>query len=90
MGAQFEQITYSSELSLTLIVDDIARRRRESKAASSGEPMDVGNWLNALQHQSAPLVHSRASREHLEAWLAEVENQFDGPAETPLAGLLAP
>lgn len=89
MGAQFEQITYSSELSLTLIVDDIARRRRETTAVSAGEPMDIDSWLNALQRQSAPLVSS-ASREHLEAWLEEVEKQFDAPAEAPLAGLLAP
>jgi len=89
MGAQFEQITYSSELSLTLIVDDIARRRRETKAVSVGEPMDIDSWLNALQRQSAPLVSS-ASRDHLEAWLEAVEQQFDAPADAPLAGLLAP
>jgi hypothetical protein len=89
MGAQFEQITFSSEMSLTLIVDDIARRRRETNAASSLEPMDIDSWLNALQRQAAPLVSS-ASRDHLEAWLEEVEKQFDAPADAPLAGLLAP
>jgi hypothetical protein len=89
MGAQFEQITFSSEMSLTLIVDDIARRRRETNAASM-EPMDIDSWLNALQRQSAPLVSS-ASRDHLEAWLAEVDKQFAAEGEeAPLAGLLAP
>jgi hypothetical protein len=75
MGAQFDHITYSSEVSLTLIVDDIARQRRSStfQAAANAAPMDIVGWLNALQRQSASLVHSRASREHLEAWLEAVD-----------------
>jgi len=89
MGAHVEKITYSSEMSLTLIVDDIARRRRETTAVSSLEPMDIDSWLNALQRQSAPLV-SAASRDHLEAWLEEVEKQFGSEDASPLAGLLAP
>ena len=88
MGAQFEQITYSSEISLTLVVDDIARQRRDVPRTTVDAPLDLVSWLNALQRQSAPLVHSRASREHLEAWLEEVDRLTGGDA--PVAGLLAP
>ena len=89
MGAQFEQITYSSEVSLTLIVDDVARQRRElTRVVEAAAPLDLVSWLNALQRQSAPMVHSRASREHLEAWLDEVDRLLI--EEAPVAGLLAP
>ena len=89
MGAQFEQITYSSEVSLTLIVDDVARQRRElTRVVEAAGPLDLVSWLNALQRQSAPMVHSRASREHLEAWLDEVDRLLI--EEAPVAGLLAP
>jgi hypothetical protein len=73
MGAQFENITYSSEVSLTLLVDDVARRRGLAGSVQNASPMDLTSWLNALQLQSAPMLHSRASREHLEAWLDEVD-----------------
>ena len=76
MGAQFEQITYSAEVSLTLLVDDITRQRRDALFTSEAGPADLSNWLNALQRQAAPLVHSKASREHLEAWLDAVQQHF--------------
>ncbi len=83
MGAQFEHITYSSEVSLTLIVDDITRERRDVPVASAAGPADLSNWLNALQRQTAPLIHSKASRKNLEAWLDAVQRHFsldDDPA----------
>lgn len=89
MGAQFEQITFSSEISLTLIVDDIARQRRDAlRVVSSQEPMDLVSWINALQRQSAPMVHSRAAREHLEVWLEEVQQHIE--ADEAPAALPAP
>lgn len=93
MGAQFEHITYSSEVSLTLIVDDAARRSRElTRAVDAATPMDLTSWLNALQLQSAPMLHSRASREHLEAWLDEVDRlliEENKAEETPATALPA-
>jgi hypothetical protein len=86
MGAQFENITYSSEVSLTLIVDDVARRRGLAGTVQNASPMDLTSWLNALQLQSAPMLHSRASREHLEAWLDEVDRllvEDKAPAALP-------
>ncbi len=83
MGAQFEHVTYSPEVSLTLIVDDITRQRRD--APFKAGPLDLMSWLNALQRQSAPLVHSQASRENLEAWLDMVEQ--DEALALPLAGV---
>lgn len=79
MGAQFEQLTYTSEVSLTLIVDDIARQRRDAASPSYADagPMDLSSWLNALQRQTAPLVHSQAARDNLEAWLDEVQRHID-------------
>ena len=88
MGAQFEQVTYSSEVSLTLIVDDITRQRRDAPFYPKASPLDLVSWLNALQRQSAPLVHSTTSREHLEAWLEEVDKHIT-PGDAPITGLLA-
>jgi hypothetical protein len=91
MGAHFDNITYTSEVSLTLIVDDVARQRREAaRAADQATPMDLHSWLNALQMQSAPMVHSRASREHLEAWMDEVDRMLAAGEDAEPAGLLAP
>ena len=82
MGAQFESITYSPEISLTLIVDDIMSRRSQKAAA---EPQDLMSWLNALQRQNTPLVQSSAARENLEAWLEAVDEHFalPAPSEAP-------
>ena len=91
MGALFENITYASEVSLTLIVDDVTRQRRElTRVVDKATPMDLGNWLNALQRQSAPMLHSRTSRDHLEAWLDEVDRLLLVEEETTVVGLLAP
>ena len=73
MGLQFERITHSPTSSLTLIVDDIARERRELVAATPQAPGDMAAWLNALQVQSTPLVASKAGRADLAAWLEAVE-----------------
>ena len=89
MGLHFEQLTYSSEVSLTLIVDDITRQRRDAPFYPKAGPLDLVSWLNALQRQSAPLVHSASSREHLEAWLEEVDKHITS-TDAPIAGLLAP
>jgi len=91
MGAQFDNITYASEVSLTLIVDDVARQRREAaRVVESATPMDLHSWLNALQMQATPMVHSRASREHLEAWMDEVDRLLTAGEGAEPAGLLAP
>ena len=89
MGAHVDRITYSSEVSLTLIVDDITRQRRDAPFYPKAGPLDLVSWLNALQRQAAPLVHSAASREHLEAWLEEVDQHIMS-SEADIAGLLAP
>ncbi len=73
MGAQFEQLTYSSEVSLTLIVDDTLRQRRFAAVQPKAEPMELSSWLNALQRQSAPLLQSTSARDHLEEWLKAIE-----------------
>ncbi len=86
MGVHCEHITYSSEVSLTLIVDDITRQRHEGAGPSKTGPMDLLSWLNALQRQSAPLLHSRAARENLEAWLEEVQAHINSKDDSsPLA-----
>jgi len=85
MGAQFDRVTYSPEVSLTLIVDDIARQLRDAPSYAKAGPMDLMSWLNALQLQKAPLVQSSAARGHLEAWLDAVDAEFtlDEPAQLP-------
>lgn len=90
MGAHCEHITYSSEISLTLIVDDIARQRREGTSPSKTGPMDLLSWLNALQRQSAPLLHSKAARENLEAWLEEVQQHIDSKDDSSPSPLALP
>lgn len=89
MGAQFEHITYASEVSLTLIVDDTLRRCRQSLKSVQAEPMDLVAWLNALQRQSAPLIHSKAARLQLEAWLDDVDQHITTEAQ-PIVSLPAP
>ena len=83
MGVLFDTITYASEVSLTLIVDDVARARRSGPIESVSGPMDLSSWLNALQRQTAPLVHSKSSRANLEAWLDAVEGAFPEAAALP-------
>ena len=91
MGAQFEHLTYSSEVSLTLIVDDTLRQRRAamSSAQPKVEPMELLSWLNALQRQSAPLLQSANARDHLEEWLKAIEDNFPSP-DAEVATLPAP
>ncbi len=72
MGIQFERVTYSPRHSLTLIVDDIARHRREA-AQPTGAPIDLDAWVNALQRQSQPLIASKEGKAHLLAWLDAVD-----------------
>jgi hypothetical protein len=85
MGAQFDSVTYSPEVSLTLIVDDITRQLRGAPSYAKAGPMDLVSWLNALQRQKAPLLQSGAGREHLEAWLDAVDAEFslEEPAQLP-------
>jgi hypothetical protein len=87
MGAQFDYVTYSPEVSLTLIVDDLTRHRQDAPFYPKAGPLDLLSWLNALHRQSAPLVQSQSSRENLEAWLDAVQEHFpsteDAPAQLP-------
>jgi hypothetical protein len=82
MGIQFETVTTLPEVSLTLIVDDILRQRHEASLYPKAAPLDLTNWLNALQRQAQPLVHSKALRENLEAWLDAVDAELPA-SETP-------
>ena len=72
MGVQFERVTYSPRHSLTLIVDDIARHRREA-TQRAGAPVDLDAWVNALHRQSQPLIASKEGKDNLLAWLDAVE-----------------
>jgi len=76
MGVQFEPITYSSENSLTLIVDDIVRQRRDGIVSTAEAQADMESWLNALHRQAAPLIYSKSGHANLEAWLAAVEQDL--------------
>lgn len=76
MGAQFDKLTLSPELSLTLIVDDIARQISAMPTYLTQGPLDLDGWLNALQRQTTPLLQSTSARDNLEAWLAEVDLAF--------------
>ena len=72
MSPIVEQIAQASGSSLTLIVDDLARQRRDSAIYPDSETPDLDGWLNALQRQSTPLVHSKKGLANLEAWLEAV------------------
>ena len=72
MGVQFERVTYSPRHSLTLIVDDIARHRREA-AHRPEAPIDLDAWVNALHRQAQPLIASQEGKDNLLAWLDAVE-----------------
>jgi len=69
MGIQFEQITLSPHRSLSFIVDDVTRARRDSAFTP---PADVEAWLNALHDWSNPLIHSVTGRQGIELWLEAV------------------
>jgi len=71
MGVQFERITYSPRHSLTLIVDDIARHRRD--VAHRAVAVDLDAWVNALHRQSQPLIASKGGQQNLLAWLDAVD-----------------
>ena len=77
LDGQFETITSATPTSLTLVVDDIMRHRRESLIYPRAAAVDFDIWLNALQRQANPLIQSGAGRADLEAWLAAVETQLD-------------
>ncbi len=79
MGVQFERLTYASENSLTLIIDDLMRQRAQGPAKAAA--VDMESWLNALQRQSRPLLQSETGRASLEAWLDLVEQ------ESPASGI---
>ncbi|MBL8631355.1 MAG: hypothetical protein JNM81_17095 [Rhodospirillaceae bacterium] len=73
MGVQFERVMFSSNSSLTLIVSDLLRQVRDGAGPVADTESDMEDWINAMSRQSAPIIHSAAGRENLEAWLAEVE-----------------
>lgn len=73
MGVQFERVMFSSNCSLTLIVSDLLRQVRDGSGPVGDNNTDMEDWINALSRQSAPIIHTAAGRENLEAWLAEVE-----------------
>jgi len=70
MGVQFQNVMQASDMSLTLILDDIMRQRRDGMTVA---PSDHEDWLNALLRQNTSLVYSASGRESLEAWLTAVE-----------------
>lgn len=82
MGIQFETVTTLPEVSLTLIVNDILRQQHEASLYPKAVPLDLTTWLNALQRQGQPLVHSKVLRDNLEAWLDAVDAEIGAP-ETP-------
>jgi|GEM_PF-5395863 len=73
MNIAFDAVSYAAESSLTLIVDDISRRRVAGGPLSVPLEQDLESWLNAFQRQSLPLIHSKQGLANLEAWLAAVE-----------------
>jgi hypothetical protein len=79
MGVQFESITVAPGNSLTLIVDDVMRERRNTGVPA--EPVDFEAWLNALQRQSGPLLQTSSARMKLEAWLEAVDSNAPEQAE---------
>ncbi len=85
MGAQFDKLTLSPELSLTLIVDDIARQMSAVPTDLTQGPLDLDSWLNALQRQSTQLLQSKSARADLEAWLAAVDLEFPAEETSPAA-----
>jgi hypothetical protein len=85
MGAQFDKLTLSPELSLTLIVDDITRQISAAPTYLTQGPLDLDGWLNALQRQSTPLLQSENARADLEAWLAAVDLEFPVEEDSPAA-----
>ncbi len=72
MGHQFEQITLSPHRSLSFIVDDMNRARRDGLTYRQTDWATLEAWLNVLQDWSAPLVHSVAGRRGIERWLETV------------------
>jgi hypothetical protein len=68
-----EDILHSSESSLTLIVDDLTRQRRDAAIYPDSETPDLDGWLNALQRQARPLINSPKGLANLEAWLDAVD-----------------
>lgn len=85
MGAQFgsHAASHAAEMSLTLIVDDIARANAGGLLAPKEGTLDLDNWLNALQQQSVPLVQSKALRANLHAWLDAVDAEFGETLTAP-------
>ncbi len=75
MGVLLERVTYASENSLTLIVDDIMRQHRNGFSAPAAAQGDMESWLNALQRQATPLISSKAGQADLEAWLDAVQKE---------------
>jgi hypothetical protein len=73
MGFQFEQLTLSAERSLSFLMEDLARARREGVPTGSAD--DMTQWLNALQAWSAPIVTSAAGQRGLMHWLETVEGE---------------
>jgi hypothetical protein len=67
MGVQFEHLTLTPHQSLSFLVEDISRARRDG-LFTTGSLDDMQAWLNVLQHWSAPLV-SETGRRSIERWL---------------------
>ncbi len=72
MGHQFEQITLSPHRSLSFIVDDMTRARRDGLTYRPADWAMLEGWLNVLQDWSAPLVTSEAGRRGISRWLDAV------------------
>ena len=72
MGHQFEQITLSPHRSLSFIVDDMTRARRDGLTYRQTDWATLESWLNVLEGWSAPFVQSLAGRRGIERWLETV------------------
>ncbi len=79
MGIQVEQITLNAHQSLSFIVEDMSRARRDGYTGNLG---DLEAWLNVLQSWSSPLV-SESGLRGIEAWLDAVEAETAATAATP-------
>ena len=72
MGIPFENLTLTPRRSLSFIVEDLNRARRDGLLSAGNFP-DLEDWLNVLQQWSAPLT-TETGRLGIEQWLEAVES----------------
>lgn len=74
MGVQFEQLTLAPHQSLSFLMEDMGRARRDN-LFSGGNLGDLQAWLNVLQGWSAPLV-SHAAHLSIAQWLEAADAEL--------------